>query len=283
LHPLPLPPRILPDSGPPIPALPLIAWIRDHDESLIFVALYIGLAVVLSVFVSLFWLLFVAAAHFALEWARHVILRGEHGWEVPVNALWEVKLDVGLVLVALALALYMEVILGVLGLQSAARAGAAVRAGGKMGPRILGWDKAIRGFLLTVDDLANVVRAIFMRRGRRKPDPLLASAAAEAIARTGVGETRLALGVGIGASSGESDSGVTTDPGQAPVLGGGGIPADGPTALWREPWSRGDRFALALVVASALLIVVTPLLTDHTAASAVKLLAEELHPFPPRD
>lgn len=226
----------------------MVRWILDHDRSWLFVGLYLGLAVILSVFVSLFWLLFMALAHFALEWVRHRILRGEHGIQVPLNALWEVKLDLALVVVALVLALYMEVVLGILGLQSAARAGAAVQAGGRLGTRIAGWDQLIRGFLLTVDDLANVARAFVMRRGMAEE----------------------------GAESDEGSGASGEDP--VPWEPGGIGPR--PPLLWAQPWGKGDWFAVGLAAVGLLLLVATPVFTDHDTASALAVLGEELRPLP---
>jgi len=137
------------------PASGVISWIRHHDERALFVLTYITLAVTLTIFISLFWLVAVVAVHALFE-----VIRQSHRFDAPsqylAEALWEVKLDIALVIFALALALYMELILGVLGLQSAARAGAAAKAGG----RFLVWERTIRAVALTIDDVFNVGRFI---------------------------------------------------------------------------------------------------------------------------
>jgi hypothetical protein len=141
-------------------------WVRDHDERWSFVIIYLGLAVGLSVFVSLFWLLAVAGLHLALELGRQSQHR-EGKLEVLSHALWEVKLDVGLILLALSLVLYIDVVLGLLGLQSAARAAAVTRAGARVGARAAAWERNIRTFLLTVDEMARIGYAAYLvRRGR---------------------------------------------------------------------------------------------------------------------
>lgn len=252
-------------------------WIVDHDRSWLFVILYVGLAVVLSVWVSLFWLLFMAGVHFALEWIRHAILRGEAGIVVPLNALWEVKLDLALVLVALALALYMELILGVLGLQSAARAGAAVRAGGKVGTRVAGWERLIRGFFLTVDDLANVARAFVMRRGGEA-----VPAVAEAVAESGAPGEGASDPVAPSAPAAEAPLEGPPPTVEPPPYESGGI-GPRPPLLWTARWDRGDVFSLGLALVSVVLIVATPLFTSHSPGSALAVLATELHPFPGRE
>lgn len=167
----------------------LIRWAVHHDESWLFVAIYLGLAVGLSVFVSLFWLLVCGVFHLLLELVRQAHYRDSVG-SVLLHAFWEIKMDVGLILLALSLVLYLEVVLGVLGLQSAARAAAVgraantgVRAGtraaqagsraAQAGARAAGGSSSameqwVRGFLLTVDELARVVYAIFLVKEWKK-------------------------------------------------------------------------------------------------------------------
>lgn len=78
-------------------------WILEHDDSWVFTGLYVGLAVVLSIWISLFWLVAVVAGHVALEWVRQRHYDPEPAG-VPARIAWELKLDFGLVLFALALA-----------------------------------------------------------------------------------------------------------------------------------------------------------------------------------
>jgi hypothetical protein len=146
--------------------LTLRQWIRDHDESWIFVAIYLGLAVGLSVFVSLFWLVVVAGLHLLLELLRQSHYR-DGSRDVFLHALWEVKLDVGLVLLALMLVLYIDIVLGLLGLQSAARAAAVTRAGARIGTRAAAWERNLRTFLLTVDEMVRIAHAGVMLRRKR--------------------------------------------------------------------------------------------------------------------
>lgn len=132
-------------------------WVVRHDESRLFVVAYVGLAVLLSIWIGLFWLVAVVAVHFAFEVVRqrtrHASWRGVVG-----ESVWELKLDLALVLFALVISLYMDVVLGVVGLQAAARAGAAAQAGLRGGARFAGWQRVLRGILLSVDDAAQVAR-----------------------------------------------------------------------------------------------------------------------------
>jgi hypothetical protein len=156
-----------PAPGQPVPvSLGCIhAWVLAHDDSRIFVAAYLGLAVVLSVAISLFWLVAVVVLHFALEVIRqHHAYRGAS--RAITEAAWEIRLDVALVLFAFALTLYMDVLLGFVGLQAGARTLAVTRAGA----RVVAWQRVLRGVILSLDDVAQMARAAISRRsGRRTP------------------------------------------------------------------------------------------------------------------
>jgi hypothetical protein len=218
-------------------------WVRDHDERWSFVLLYLGLAVGLSVFVSLFWLVVVAALHFALECGRQACYREGRG-EVVGHALWEVKLDIGLVLLALTLVLYIDVVLGLLGLQSAARATAVTRAGARIGSRAAAWERNIRTFLLTVDEMARLVyAAVMVRRGER------------------------------GAAKAREES---AEPVEAPRRR---LAAPEPSLGWRGSWGIADRIGLLLVVSGVMLLLAAPFLTPHDWGTAVSTILSELAPF----
>jgi len=180
----------------------LSQWVQDHDESWIFVVVYLGLAVGLSVFVSLFWLVVVAGLHLGLELVRQAFYR-DGSREVILHALWEIKLDVGLILLALSLVLYVDVVLGILGIQSASRAAAATRVGARVGARAAAWERNLRMFLLTVDEMVRIgYAAAMLRRNRRRgeetvPSPVPSPAApphAPWSRRWGIGD-RFGLGM----------------------------------------------------------------------------------------
>jgi hypothetical protein len=230
-------------------------FIAHHDDRWLFVAVYIGLAVVLSIMLSLFWLVAVAALHFSLEYLRQAQFQTGR-LDIVTHALWEVKLDVALVLLALAMALYMELILGVLGLQSAARATAASRAGMRA-TRFFAWERNLRAFMLMADDVAVGALRLFRRRGRPAPDRIpQAGAAAVAVAETDV----------VHAVAGADTAAVAV-----------AVPGS-----WRNRWSFGDRLTVCLLVSGVLLIVLAPVLTPHSWGGATIALLEQLHPFPAR-
>jgi hypothetical protein len=137
-------------------------WVLNHDDSWLFIGLYVGLAVVLSLAISLFWLIVVVAAHASLEWYVH--------WRDHPSALhtaarvaWAIKLDIALILLALALTVYMEFVVGVAGLSAAAR---GVQASG----RFIAWQRALRAALLSLDDAAQLARAAVPGGGKRNAD-----------------------------------------------------------------------------------------------------------------
>jgi hypothetical protein len=238
-------------------------WVREHDERWSFVVLYLGLAVGLSVFVSLFWLLVVGGLHFVLECGRQAHYR-DGPLEVVGHALWEVKLDVGLILLALTLVLYIDVVLGLLGIQSAARAAAVTRAGARIGSRAASWERILRTFLVTVDEMARIAyAAVLMRKGA----PVAASAADSTADSTNGPEAAASVVVSAeeeAASSAESAPAVARTPG----LG------------WRGEWGMADRIGLALVVTGITLMIAAPYITAHDWGTAAATLMEELRPFP---
>jgi hypothetical protein len=142
-------------------------WVRDHDDRLSFVLLYIGGAIILSIWLNLFWVAMLMLGHFGLEIFRGHLLKAERPLR---HALWEVKLDVGLLLFALVVALYSEHVLALLGLGQAARAGQAAR-GLQVAAKFGIVERALRILVLTMDDMARLVQAIikFRKRGTEPP------------------------------------------------------------------------------------------------------------------
>jgi hypothetical protein len=246
-------------------------WARDHDEKWLFVALYLGLSVGLSIFISLFWLVVVVAAHFALELYRQSSRQATRR-DVALHAMWEVKLDVGLVILAFTLVLYIDVVLGLLGVQAASRAAAATRATARIGARAAAWERNIRTFLLTVDEMARVTHAaVLYRRGKRGRGSVDPSAGGQVDAGAPGGEGGVhPAGAGAG--------GVGASPGPAPAVA---APSARPVPAWRASWGWGDRIGLGLVGGGMLLMILAPVITPHDVSSAVATLVEQLRPFPP--
>lgn len=238
-------------------------WIIEHDDSWIFITLYIGLAVVLSISISLFWLVVVVAAHFILEWLRQRHIR-EAG--VLPEVLWELKLDIALVLFALTLTLYLDVVFGILGLQAAGRVGAVARVGVRSGGHFAAWERTLRGLLLSIDDMLKIARVVITRRDT------IRSAVVTVIG------SRMGAQVEVRASEVQVE--LETRVGEPAARTPDAEKAMGPWGSWAGPWSRGDWIALGLAVACLTLIALAPWLTDHDYASAFAIMAKELRPFP---
>jgi hypothetical protein len=234
-------------------------WIVQHDESRWFMGLYLGLALVLSIAIGLFWLVALVVVHFGFEYVRF-----RHDDASPANAvgraLWELKLDVSLVLFAFALTLYLQVVLGVLGIQAASRVGVAAQAGVRSGARFAAWENAIRGVLLSEDDAVLGARAIATVRrkkaqesGRDGSDP----GAEPTTPPDPVAATEVATEPRAGADQGLGDP--TSD---------------------AKRWSLGDRIALTLGGVSLLLIVAAPWFGHDGWMGVLTAILAELHPFP---
>jgi len=241
----------------PAPVGGIGGWIKHHDEHWLFVLIYLGMAVGLSIFVSLFWLLVVVAFHFALELIRQAFYRKTYS-SVLLHALWEIKMDLGLVLLALTLVLYIEVVLGILGLQSAARAAAASRAvhvgartGSRAGASVTAAEQWVRGILLAFDEMARVTYAtIMMKKGKGGAD-----------------------GEPAEGDQPPASADATPEPEQAPL-------EHMPDPAWGGTWGMADHIGLAMVVVGLILLLAVPHLTIHDWSTALITLLEELQPLP---
>jgi hypothetical protein len=221
---------------------PIRRFIIDHDDKWLFTVFYIGAAVVLSIWISLFWLIVVVGVHFAFELVRcrH---EGQPWDRALAESAWEIKLDLALVAFALALAVYMDVLLGVAGLQGAARVGANAGRAVRGGTRFVVWKRVLRGVLLSVDDAAQVARAAL--RARRKKN-----------------------------ARNPPENEPEDEPENEPE------PDGLTTSPWRRPWGIADRLTIGFGIVCVVLVVVAPWLTAHGGAEVLSMLGEELHPWP---
>lgn len=244
---------------------PVRDWLDFHDDRWTFMLLYIGGSVLLSIFASLFWVAMMVVAHFLLELFRH---RAMKPGAALLHALWHLKLDVALIVFALVLALYGDTIFAALGLGQAARAGQAVR-GMQIATRFAILERGIRVFLLTVDDLARVVRVVVkMITGRKS-----AAAATQGRFTTAMpGEERAADRAAghDGAAHPGGGSGIFSG---AEHCRGGAEEA----APWRKP-GGGDIFALCFGALCLALVIGAPLLRGQPAAEIRAVVAGQLSP-----
>lgn len=223
-------------------------WIHEHDSRWSFILPYIAIAVMLGIFASLFWVAVVMFSHFLLELWRHRMLGTENA---ILHSLWHTKLDFGLVIMGLTLALYSDVVFGLLGLGQAARGTAALG-------RVVVIQRAMRGVLLSVDDAGLLARGLFKaikHKVMKAEDGQLTDIQAEnpAIARDGRSTTDPATGLNVTGHAGED------------------------LHPWRKP-TKGDWFGLGLGVVSLGLILMAPVLTDHDWARVIGLILAEMTP-----
>lgn len=251
------------------PQKPFWDWLDSHDDRWAFMVLYIGGSVLLSIFASLFWVAMLVVMHFMLELFRHRQMRPG---AALAHALWHLKLDVALIFFALVLSLYGDMIFAALGLGQAARAANAVR-GMQMATRFAVIERGIRVFLLTVDDLARVMRVVLrvasgrnkaaVAQGRFQPDALqpdtFPSKDVHFQARQGEG-TRPSDGQGSG----------------KPLPADHETDAEDPTP-WRAP-GRGDVFALCFGALCLLLVLGAPVLRGQTGAEILAVIAAQMSP-----
>lgn len=210
------------DAATPPTYGPLRRFVMEHEDRWTFIILYVGLAVVLSLVLSLFWLVVLLAIHIAFEFVTFGPVH--RGLRLLGETLWAVKLDVALLLLAFSLALYLDHLFGLLGLRAVAQVGTAARAGTRVATKAAAWTRGIRSTVLVADDAVQVARAAG-KRGEAEPE-------------------------------------------------GGARPP------WRQHWHAGEWISVGLAFVSFLLVVLSPVLTDHTVMSAKDALLHELQPFP---
>lgn len=220
-------------------------YIIDHDNRWSFIIAYISLAVILAIAINLFWLCMVVAVHGLFEWIKQRE-ETEDRLTVFMGVLWELKLDFGLILFGLALEVYMEMLLGVVGLGHAARAG--VQAGG----RFAVWQNVLRGTLLSVDDAAQVVRMVGARASGDED-----------------GDLDILDGPDV-------ESAVVAEK-QAPQPAPEKVSRLGP---WTEKYGRGDKLSIGFGLICLAFILFGPMLTPHDWSSMLITIGSELHPWP---
>lgn len=220
-------------------------FILTHDDRWSFIIAYVSLAVILAIMINLFWLALVVAVHGLFEWVKQSAVIQDRIAKAT-RVLWELKFDIGLVLFGLALEVYIGVILGIAGL------GATARAGVEAGSRAAMWQSVLRGTLLSVDDAAQVAR--------------------------------MAASRGADGTDGEVDDEIDIMSG--PILDDDAYPKPGPTdwkgrlGPWAQKYPLGAKLSIGFAVLCLAMIVAGPYLTDHSWATMLAALGEELHPWP---
>jgi len=229
---------------------PVRSWIVRHDRSILFAVLYITLTIVLSVFISYFWLLAVVAVHILLEWLKKGYLGYLPGMHRTAWTLWDTKYDIALVFLAFTLLSYTGINVGVAGAQSVGRAGLL---GGRLAPvtsrvgPILARFARFGRFFRTIG--VKAVDVFFSARVAlfRKAD----------MARAASSEAYLAPATA-------ADE-VITVPDHLP---------------WQKRLGGGAWFALIVIAFNIVAVLVSPLITDHSYITLLQSLGAKLHPWP---
>ena len=125
-------------------------WIKDHDDRWSFIILYVGGSVILSVFLNLFWVILLMGTNLGLKIVRNLLI------DLPMpffHALWQIKLDLALILLSLLFTLYADQIFATLGLAQVAR-------GAQMATRAGAIQRGIRILMMTMDDMTRIARIL---------------------------------------------------------------------------------------------------------------------------
>lgn len=215
----------------------IIVWIRDHDERWSFIAIYILGAIGLSVFMNLFWVMMLAMAHLTLKTVRNMIV----GQPAPLlSALWQIKLDIALILFAICIAVYSHHLFAALGLGQAARGAAIATRFGII-------ERGLKVFLMTIDDQARLVGAAIKLTRRRR-------------------------------AAGKNDADAL--PELPDVVAASGIDPEPYTHVlpWTK-MGKGDYFALGFGVVCLGLLAFSPIILSIDPGHALHTVLHEISPF----
>lgn len=226
-------------------------WIKEHDNQKVFIIGYIGLALLLSTFISLFWLIFVVLIHGIFEYIKYKSM-GNSLRVTFLNVCWELKMDFALILFAFVIHLYIGFILGIAGLSGLAKTSTATTKivadcakTTQAATKFMVIKRSLRAGLLMLDEAVFAIRGFLFNRKRKinrsindSPNPELAQNATEKEA----------------------------------------YPLH---KLKYSSLTPIDKIALILGLASLTLIILTPVITEHdTYKVVISEIVAELRPFP---
>lgn len=234
------------------------AWIVAHDDSKWFNFLYTGLAIVLSLWLGLFWLLAVVAVHLALELIKQHHLRTQPS-RVIAWSLWELKFDLALILFSLVVLLYMDTVLGLAGLGASGRIAA-------QGARATRFHQVVRSILISVDDVARIGGKVAASPPWKRAAKTITAAAATTLA---VRPSKPEL------NNSPNDQATTQNDDQNDTRN-----AETSRAFpWHTRWSKGDWVSIGFAVICSALLLAAPYLTKAGWQKTMATITSELHPF----
>lgn len=236
-----------------IPSSKLKNWLIEHDNKILFVSLYAGLSLVLTLLLGLFWLFLIVFIHLVFEIISHSYKKSNWRY-IALHSIWETKLDFGLVLLALFICVYLDEILGMAGLGAVARTGTQFAS---RGVRFLSYQRIIRAIILSLDEMAIAVKAIFSRQklvNKSKKDRL--KKISEQNPPEHLSEIEKAAFI-------IPDSEVKNH------------------TPWKSKWGFGDYFGVSLFAVCLVLIILAPLFLESYANwnDLFISISKEFHPF----
>ncbi len=212
-------------------------WILLHDHSVTFAIVYVGLTILLSVFISYFWLAALVALHIGLEYLKKSYLHYPEGGVRIAWTFWDVKYDLALLCLAMVLAGYTGITAGAAGAQSVARMNLLARTA----KNLLQFLKSLGKPLVDTIFSARVVlfRKADMKRARTHGIPLNLR--------------------------NESEPATFSVPRCLP---------------WKHPITKGDWFALGVIVINLSALLAAPWIVGHSYATLLSNLGSKFHPWP---
>ncbi|RDE10684.1 MAG: hypothetical protein C4K49_12650 [Candidatus Thorarchaeota archaeon] len=234
-------------------------WIVNHDESRTFKVLYIVLAVVLSIFVSLFWLVVIVTVHLVFELVRQHHHCSGCVRKIMGRSFWHLKLDLSFIAFSFVVDAYTGVLLGIAGLEGVSGIGRVGQVGIRTGARFGGYDKAIRGVVLSADDIARTTSAAIGFRGDMKNEE-----SGTAPEDSGVVEK-------------QASTSVTPESVEQPVL----PETTGSSQDLEVKWTRSGYASIFFGVICVALLFLTPWLIGMTYDQLLQMVMQDLQPFPP--
>jgi hypothetical protein len=219
---------------------PWQVWIALHDHSLVFAALYVSLTILLSVFISYFWLAALIGVHIALEYLKKGYLRYPKGKVHIVWTLWDIKYDLALLCLATVLASYTGLSAGAAGAQSLSRIS-------RMNLLVRYWKDIVQFFKSLGKPVVDTVfsaRVVLFRKADMQR------------ART--------LGIPLN---------LQVEREQASFEVPQALP-------WKLPLTKGDWFALGVIALNLSALIAAPWFTSHSYATLVNSLGAQFHPWP---
>ncbi len=228
-------------------------WLIEHDNKILFVSLYAGLSLVLTLCLGLFWLILIVFIHFVFEIIKYRYNNSDWRY-IVLNSIWETKLDFGLVLLALIISIYLDEILGMAGLGAAARTGTQCAS---RGVRFLSYQRIIRAIVLSLDEMAIAIKAIWCRQKQRKQS--------RRVRLDGHSKQNLQM--------------LQSEIEQASFSGSDCIMKT--QTPWTGKWSFGDYFGIIMLLVCFFLIIGAPLILENYTNwyALFGSIIKELHPF----